>query len=526
MSQTSTYENMLRIHDKAIYSWLGDLNVDYGEIAGNTLPQSYIPILRVFASPMRAFAEMRDTLIRKGWIQRPTEQELLDDAEAYKLVPLPFISIYREAPENDPTRAMIPGQFTGLLYDASTGEKVDHPYPGTYLINYQVDFWCLKRYTEAHIYEWVKSKLGKVGAAPNEAMVPVEHDAPWGVKLQGMKMTGFVDNTELEGFADSKRYVRFTATFQLNALLFRPTSSYKPAFTFKSESRIVTFADGKTDMDGYVAAESSKTAEIDVFRDDLIIPESQLSDLFRFDGNVQFARTLLSSDGRFNRTSLRPRGGEYGSFRVTVNDATSWFGNAYIAPPNAQTPVVVRFAYMSQNDFIFRILDENGDYLQTWTLPATSRWQQFETFFVTDSMFRFRWWAVTDGDIYIDRTKFAVIDAYSNSAISATSSSIIGSDRVVQFEGLDWSTGYIVSGNLLNTTSVYDIVIVNGETSPTNTERITVGNDSWSSFGVIMQPKYKTDKIIIRLESVTDDVDNAEVRAYNGQIKGRFVDIR
>lgn len=303
MSWNDTLYNALRIHDKAVYDWLGGIHVDYGNISGTPFPST--SILRIYATPDNAFARMADVLIRKGWIVRPTEQQQLIDAEAYKIVPLPMASIYRQNPENDPQRAGVPLDWRRFTYNPQTGKYDNHPYPGTYSIGYQIDFWCLKKYTEAHIYEWLMGQIGHVGAAPNEIMLPVDHGPPWGLKIQGFKLESFVDNTEIEAIEAERRYIRYTATFILNGLVFRPpVEGAKPILKISLSSHDLRTVNPKKSPDGQLL----ETIPIDyaLFRDDGQVPDSILPNFFDITGTgTTVKRSNISSDGRVDPFTKR-----------------------------------------------------------------------------------------------------------------------------------------------------------------------------------------------------------------------------
>lgn len=220
MSAPHSFEDTLRKHDAAIFNWLGRLRVDYGTVGGED--RSDFPILRVFASPERAFARVVDTLVRLCWIDGGTAAEMRDSADDFAVLPLPIVSITRGDPELDPELRGTPKQYRKRHYNLKTREWENHPWPAHYRTPYTLNFWMQKRYTEAYIREWIMSEFGPVGVGENETLIPVIHDEPWGEDLQALRHDGTSDLSDLEG--EEPRWIRFELTVNLRTWFYRRTN--------------------------------------------------------------------------------------------------------------------------------------------------------------------------------------------------------------------------------------------------------------------------------------------------------------
>lgn len=217
MSAPHSFENTLRVHDVAFFNWLGGLRVDYGTVGGED--RSNFPILRVFASPERAFARLLDVLVRLCWIDGATAQAMRDNTERFAVLPLPIATIQRGDPVPDPELRGTPKDFRTRWLNLSTGQWERHPFPAHYRTPYTVTFWMPKRYTEAYIREWIMAQFGRKGVAENEALIDVVHDQPWGLMPQALRFDGSSDLSDLEG--EEPRWVRFEFTFNLRTWFFR-----------------------------------------------------------------------------------------------------------------------------------------------------------------------------------------------------------------------------------------------------------------------------------------------------------------
>lgn len=256
------YENTIRELDAAVYNWLGTFLVDYGKIAG--VERNGFPLLRVFASPHRAYAEAANFLVTQGWIAGDTPEAQRINANAdWSTVPLPVVSIERDDPiiSNELSASAL--HIRRARYNAATKEYETDPYPLHYLTQYRITFWCEKRYTQAAFVEWVLSQIGRAGAAQSEMYLTVEHPAPYGKQLHQWRYLGSANLSDLEG-SDS-RHIRSLMSFTLRSWAFRkPDFSAPPVHTTAVEANDETFPDavGWGTNNLFIPGKSPRTGEV------------------------------------------------------------------------------------------------------------------------------------------------------------------------------------------------------------------------------------------------------------------------
>lgn len=215
------------MYDQAIYNWLDNLKIDYGEIAG--VPRRQFGILRVLATPKRAFSRMENVLVRKGWLD-PTDPgsgsgTAEDSLKSYQRIPLPFVSIYVQPPILDPIRESV-ANFRHSNPSLSELTSQQHPYPTPITIPIQLDFWMKKKFTAIYIYEWLYSNISKRGTYNNEFMLrvtPLDHEgqAVWGEKMIPVTIDSMDDAANLEPGEDD-RVLRTTVALTMSAWIFMP----------------------------------------------------------------------------------------------------------------------------------------------------------------------------------------------------------------------------------------------------------------------------------------------------------------
>lgn len=225
MSRPDTYENTFRLFDMAIYDWLGGLLVDYGDLAqGIRMPGK--SILRTMATPERAFAEMQNMLVRMGWMN---ETLASDD---FRNIPLPFVSIYRMTTLPKLEYMRVPMRLKRLYRDHE-GNWLGADFPTPWEITYDIHFWCMKRYTEVHLWDWLVSRIGRRGASPEEFYLEVDHEkwphdhhalktCIYGNQLHSVRFDALTDITDLEPVEMAPRYVRFSLLLTIRAWMMHP----------------------------------------------------------------------------------------------------------------------------------------------------------------------------------------------------------------------------------------------------------------------------------------------------------------
>jgi len=231
MAYPYTLDDTLRSYDELVYHWLDGLKVDYGELGGD--PKRNFGILRVYATPNRAYASMEDLLVRKGWLNPDTPGDgsggAVPDAgrRSYMKIPLPFASITRSAPVFDTTRSLTKMQLSYYSEDFDHALKFKTPSP--YNIPYQIEFWCKTKFTEIHILEWITSQIDGFGLGHTEFFLkyspkfgmPPNEIQPFGTKLITVVIDDMSDNSDLEP-GEGDRQLRFSVQLTLKAWFFLP----------------------------------------------------------------------------------------------------------------------------------------------------------------------------------------------------------------------------------------------------------------------------------------------------------------
>ena len=108
MATPASWENTLRIHDDALFRWLGKLRVDYGgpsdfpatfPFAASYPTRNNFPILRTMATRQRAWASVLDLLVGMRWIDSGTAEQIRASAGDFAVLPLPVCVYERGDPE-------------------------------------------------------------------------------------------------------------------------------------------------------------------------------------------------------------------------------------------------------------------------------------------------------------------------------------------------------------------------------------------------------------------------------------------
>jgi hypothetical protein len=244
MGRPYTLNDSLRVHDKAVMDWLGGCLINYGEIAGVT--RNPWPILSVFASPDRAFAETANFLVRTGFIagNTPEAQRYNASYEEWPVFPLPIISVVRQDPMFEPELAGVPKFMTRDFVDPETGAFLPYQWPARYRTTYRFTIWSLKRATQAFVLEWFYNQLGQVGMGNREVLLDVDHGQPFGIVKSALRFDSSVDLSDIEG--PSQRYIRSELSLALRTNVFRespavvdPSRRADPVYSIQLQNNMV-----------------------------------------------------------------------------------------------------------------------------------------------------------------------------------------------------------------------------------------------------------------------------------------------
>lgn len=241
MPAPNMLEDTIRVHDAAVYDWIGGLLVDYPSDPGGAWDQrKAYPILRAIASPDRAFAELSNRLVAEGFFKdEASAAAMRSKASGIDALPLPAVTIQSIGGSMD-TSLSRPGEvIRRMTVDPVTGAYIPHPFPVHQFTEYTLTFWCRKNYTANFISEWLLGKTGARGLGQNEVLIAVKHVAPWGTMRQAATVDGPQDRSDLEG-ADSPRYKRFDVTLRLRTWVMKsPLAPVFPTEQINSSTAIV-----------------------------------------------------------------------------------------------------------------------------------------------------------------------------------------------------------------------------------------------------------------------------------------------
>lgn len=385
MSTPHNLEDTMRRHDAALYDWLGGMRVDYGNSRDlhelTPIDRNNIPVLRVFSTPDRVVAAVVDQLVHSGWIagndsnvQVENARKLRERAEDnFAVLPLPIVSIVRNDPTPNPQDSGVPKVFRRKVFNQATQSWEQHRWPGAYETTYQVTFWCLKRYTEVFFREWVHSRLGAIGVAESEALIPVKHDAPWGTIEQRLVFEGSSDLSDLEG--DGSRYIRSEYTFRLRTWLFRnphATTSYVHDLAVSERD----VAEGEVSDDLVGSAPAAAPVSLNLFS--IYLPPSRIPTHWPRAGSATV-----------QRSSQEPRPGASGLRMTVTTSADEVLISNRAVPLDNQNRAVLSLAASYRSTAPVRIQlssrDPNVDPV-TWipnrrfNLPARQGWTGLQFF--------------------------------------------------------------------------------------------------------------------------------------------------
>jgi hypothetical protein len=205
----------IRVADQAVVDWLSGLRVDYGL---DTFPNRDLrdtPIFCVFATPERAFAEMRYLLIQRGFVSPNTdgtEGRIVGDDELYKHIPFPFCRIQRSDVSPVTELHSTPNEFV-TFSQGFTFTKSRWPTP--YEISYAVEFVSKARFTDNFITEWIVGQFTPLGMGVNQRLIRAVYPTPYGEKDLTLTFTGSSDASELEVQGPTDRRIRTTFNLTL-----------------------------------------------------------------------------------------------------------------------------------------------------------------------------------------------------------------------------------------------------------------------------------------------------------------------
>lgn len=488
MSTPHSFENTLRIHDEAFDRWLNGLTVDYGNLGGSSKLNH--PILRVMATPERAFAALHNQLIKQGFVTGGTVDEQLDNAKAFKTAVLPLASIERIYQGSHLEYGGVPKRLRTQVLRQGVLEYESHPWPGMHQVEYRLNLWCLKHYTLAYMQEWILSQLGLLGTAETEVWINVDHGDPWGTLLQAMRLTSNNTLHNHEGEED-QRYFRHEFSFTLNTIHFRPVAETHP-YVDTIDPR-VSWVDGVAGTDGV-------TTEPDALGDS-IVPVVASSNLYRPYVPPALVPTQWPTAGNatVDISSLAPPSAPARSTLVVgVTDTTDIadFANVPMHLESGRAILYIHFRLLSDAATVLDVFQNDGSHTPGTTpawescrqiaLPAQDAWR-WGSFFVL----------VTQQivDVSVRGSGVAAVARFGNLSVRrlspateiapATGPVVEGADNVYTWTGLEMAA-YLVVVPLTSGTGTAQAE--NDDTAPTETVSETLDDSVNQGAVLLLQP--------------------------------------
>lgn len=195
---TQIYDN----YDKAFITKIHSSVINRSQDAsGNDVTR---PVLTVFATPERAFAQVQKQLARVRKIDEEQSKTIT--------IPLPIISVSRGAPLFDPTRYNN-ASYPRMLQNAA-GETLGMRAPKPYNIPYTVDIWTRTLEEQVAIsnqfLQWLDFDY---------FYLHVAHPAPLGERIVYTRFVGAADSSQLATGSEKQRSLRYTMSFHVNGWL-------------------------------------------------------------------------------------------------------------------------------------------------------------------------------------------------------------------------------------------------------------------------------------------------------------------
>ncbi len=484
MAAPYTLENTIRVLDSAFYNWLGLFKVNYGEIAG--VERKNFPILRVFASPHRAFAQVADLLVSQGWMagDNPALQRARANVE-WPVLPLPVASIERDDPILDNSLANAAAVWRRVQVNGN-GDYVSHQYPLHYLTQYRVTFWCDKRYTHAAFIEWMLAQLGLRGSGQSEILIPIEHPEPWGAQYHQLRYLGSADLSDLEG--NDARHIRSMLSFTLRSWAFRtPDAPTPPVFATQEQYHINSEADD-TDPSRYEA-----------FPDD---GQWGTNNLFTLDGwTPKLVETVWSTSG-MAKVSLVPDEQAVHADLTQDGDAVAIFCLPTIPDQFGRSVWGIAARFVATVPFKLQVTapQPNGSERLLAEVDVPAGTTDMHRFFPVDDVWVSASMVFKDAAGSVEVSNIDLRQLFDAPRIPYASSAVVGSDVTFVWSGLQ-KRPYLIVGRLDSVTSAGagTVTVEDDSASPVGTKTTPVDTDSSSGFAVLTMPE--TDSLRLTVPS-------------------------
>lgn len=205
----------LRIADLAVRDWLRSVIIDYGDnFLGTGRNLRSHPLFVIRSAPERAFATMRDHLIKEQFIPPDPDRTEVPDDVRYKQTPFPLCRFDMTDFRLDTTRSGSPAKIPMNL----PGNRVrEYKFPTPYALSYTVEWRARTFFTMNHLNSWLMGQFTQQGSGVSQRKLVLNYRDPWGPEHATLELEAVSDSSEFEAEEFTDRLITRTATFTLYA---------------------------------------------------------------------------------------------------------------------------------------------------------------------------------------------------------------------------------------------------------------------------------------------------------------------
>lgn len=536
MAEPYTLDDTIRIHDRAIFDWLGALKFHYPEIT-NPLDDSRViaekknhPVIRVKASPARAFAAIVDTLVWQNWIPETDGEEMRSLAsDNLAVLPLPAVSWQRSDPRPDPELSNTAFQWQKGFFNCETQRWEYYRWPKHWLTDYTITFWAKKEISKAFWLEWIMSEFGNIGAGQNETFIQIMHKEPFGTIKQRLQMVSLEDLSDLEG--EEQRYTRSELTVTLRTWVTMPVLLNPPGVGGEC-------GDGEGNSEGNDTGIGAPIYYIGV---DFDVCGQQISHPTNFYQTLNLWPGLIGpwspraicrgwpteGDGKIETENKR-------DFDIEVSETTDrvqvWGLPTDLDAIDGLSIVGFSFDYESNADVTFEVEkvdgtdpDDTPEQIYGLTLPKAKSEENFHQFFLTDetivsSYLRGTGGAVKPQEVTIRNLDLRIIGILPKIIGTAVPA---GASTRYEFTGLEGKPYLVVLRFTGTPSGPYTITLANDLTTPTYTAT-GEADATKNAVGIVLMNQPKTDSLVLTVDNNVAIVD-VWAQPYEGYYNGHTI---
>lgn len=209
MSVAKRYVQLYDNYDKAFVDQVRTLKYWGTDDAGE---EFCAPLPVVFATPERAFAQIRSQIARRRGRSTPEDAQI-------QTIPLPFASLSRTSEQMNMDR-WVTADWHRAGYDSKTRRYARLQKPASWDLTYDLDIWTRNLFTlndfTTQIVAWLTGDW---------FTFRVDHPAPVRWRNITVHMKGMTDNSKLDPANEEERKLRRTFTFVVEGWVMGPVRS-------------------------------------------------------------------------------------------------------------------------------------------------------------------------------------------------------------------------------------------------------------------------------------------------------------